>query len=300
MARILSLRRGFLTETVRVALVQISCELVIDTSSGLIDLREPKTQMSKVQDALEQIGNWGVNLVVLPEYSISCEMVPMLQGVADKFRYIVIAGSFHDEATRQNVCPICIPNAETEYCGKKALTAFEATVVTPSKEAGAHIHWEFGKRSYCIQIYLCVDYLGSMYPLALLDSKRTGVVVVPACTSALRDFYNLAGIHLRHEKGKFILIANSVATLTSRTQSGFSMPHVISSGKSAIWGSSEGIANGVPYMSFDEDSEVEGILACTLNLGNPQYTIINPTPVVYQYQSAPIFRPTKLYLSPTH
>lgn len=300
MGRMVPLPKGLLTETVRVAVVQIDCELVIDTSICSIELKHPKAQKYKIQDALEEVAKQEVDLAVLPEYSTSEEMVPLLQRAADKFGYILIGGSYHDRFRKQNVCPICIPCRETEYCGKKALAAFETILVKPSAEIGGHIHWKSGRKSYCIQVYLCLDYLTTpMYQLGLLDARRTGIVVVPACSTHLRDFYNLACIHLRHEKGKFVLIANSSRTTVAyRTHSGISKPKLISSGKSAIWGSSPGGRQGTPFLSFEKHPDVQGILACTLNLENPKCVVTKPATVYRHCNSPPMSNPSKFYLEP--
>ena len=284
---------GILSEIIKVSVVQIGYKLYVNRDSNCVELFEGKPYSMKVFDILDELGKDGVNLTVLPEYSLSKSMLVSIKKIVDKWGFLLIGGSYHDTHSKQNVCPIIIPDCNTVTFAKSCLAPFEQKYVIPADEVGISIEWQVGAASYVIQCYICLDYLSSaLYEDAMLDAE-TGIAVVVSCSNALSDFFNLANIHLRHEKGKFVVIANAArSTLRFNERE----EHLLSNGQSSVFGSFEEGRRGMPYIMFEKGLSIEGVLGCNINLGNPKYTEEKPTPVRRRFPMPPIYNGSIRYL----
>lgn len=269
---LVTLPDGLLEEEVTIVVIQINFGLELLGDPPIYRHQNIDELQEKFFFILNYLKNLGSkpNVIVFPEYSIPPKLISDLEKFAEDNSFLIIAGSHHDPKTLESRCPVIIPGMKTIFFGKKYLSEIEE-YVKPSKYAGGEIHWKFKTKEYCIQIFLCSDYLDTALTRELyVDSDRTGIIIVPMNSDSVRDFYNLANIHLTDKKGKFVILCNSCGTIIDQ--------RFTSVGQSAIFGN---YRNAEPYKphnkAFGTDEyyvsslqDLEGFFVYSLNLSKPK------------------------------
>lgn len=267
------------TDIVNIALVQINFELIFDRSRNYIALADESTHIEKVRFILLELVKkvpYKVDLVVFPEYSASPNLLPIVQKIAKQQGILVVLGSYHEHSSGENICPIILPNGLIRYSRKRYISKTERYLVMPADSGGNELVWRTANNEYCLQVFLCSDYIGTaLYPDISLDPAKVGIIVVPMCSSEWKDFYHLAAIHLRSDVGKFIALVNSCGEI-ARGQ-------LRACGRSCLWASSPNGKSYKPFIGFGQipglSVDSEGIIICTLNLADPKFSEEKPTSI---------------------
>jgi len=272
--RHIQLTPSFHGEWVRIAVVQLNFTLgegpSLDGHPAYVHKERDKYRDKLVSILNELKKLTKPNLIVFPEYSIPYEFLKGLKSFADENEILIIAGSHQvidpdHPRFNENLCPIIIPGKETIFCSKKTLSEFERDRIKASKEGGIELHFNIDEKEICFHILLCSDYLSIPINSIRIDKRRTGLIIVPMTSNNTTDFYSLANLHLRHPKGKFIVLCNSTGNIYNK---------MVAAGGSAIFGSAYGIEPGQPISSLNGG---EGVLMANLNVLNPKLSRDFPT-----------------------
>lgn len=176
---------------------------------------------------LDYLKTKGVDLIVLPEYSVPCGVLPSILSVA-KNRCLV-AGShivtsdcadscamigvqFRDNG--QAVAPIFRPDGGVTTIHKLGQSRYETSRVRGTEWTPLDLSWK--GHSYRLLVQLCVDFIDDENETIrsaraeAKNSQLTTLHVVPALTPILDDFRQKA-INLAKRKDEIVLFANSAA-----------------------------------------------------------------------------------------
>ena len=183
----------------RIGLAQIGepDDLFARGTSGLFRL--PPARVAFVQRMLERvIGNaaeHGVNLLVFPEMSIDlnvAELEAQLGELARRHDMYIVAGGYHDEITRANVCKVLGPQGLVWQQRKHIpalLTLAGETINEPIEAPAPHISVVATTRFGRIAIAICRDFLDLDLLVELRNSEPpVDVLINPAFTPVTADF----------------------------------------------------------------------------------------------------------------
>lgn len=183
----------------RVGLAQIGepDDLFTRGPSGLFRL--PPARLGFVQRTLERvIGNaaeHGVNLLVFPEMSLDlnlAELEAQLGELARRHDMYLVAGGYHDETTRANVCKVIGPQGLAWQQRKHIpalVTLAGETISEPIEASGPYISVVATTRFGRIAIATCRDFLDLDLLVELRNAEPPiDVLINPAFTPVTADF----------------------------------------------------------------------------------------------------------------
>jgi pimeloyl-ACP methyl ester carboxylesterase/predicted amidohydrolase len=183
----------------RIGLAQIGEpeDLFMRGPSGLFRL--PPTRVASVQRVVERVlGNaaaHGVNLLVFPEMSLDLNVVELeaqLTELARRHDMYIVAGGYHDEVTRANVCKVLGPTGVVWQQRKHipALISLAGETISEPIEAPApHISIVAATPFGRIAIATCRDFLDLDLLVELRNAEPPlDVLINPAFTPVTADF----------------------------------------------------------------------------------------------------------------
>ncbi len=182
---------------VGVAQVGEADDLFTRGPSGLYRL--PLVRLASVQRMLERVvgsaAEHGVNLLVFPEMSLDLNLAELEVQVAELARrhdMYIVAGGYHDEITRANVCNVLGPRGLIWQQRKHIpalLTLAGETISEPIDAPAPHISVVAATRFGRIAIATCRDFLDLDLLVELRNAEPPiDVLINPAFTPVTADF----------------------------------------------------------------------------------------------------------------
>ncbi len=168
------------------------------TPSGLLGLKENKIEIvnSTIKNMINKANSNGINILIFPEmtidfnYNIFLEEISHLAKIYDMY---IIPGSYHDQATKQNLSVVIGPEgvlweqqkhipAIIHFGGKK----FKETIDTSSLPRKTIVcNTEFGR----VAIVICRDFLDMDLRVELKNFEPpVDIIINPAFTPVTADF----------------------------------------------------------------------------------------------------------------
>jgi len=165
---------------------------------GFLSLREDKVESvrSKVKDMIENAKKNDINVLIFPEMTIDLNHGQLLEDIsnlAKAYEMYIIPGSYHDQATKQNLSVVIGPEgilweqekhipALIHFGGKK----FKETIDTSSLPRKTIVcNTEFGR----IAIVICRDFLDMDLRVELKNFEPPlDIILNPAFTLVTADF----------------------------------------------------------------------------------------------------------------
>jgi len=289
MADIISLNEGLLNEKLNIALVQLESpfykELLripnVDYNNDrFFQWADPESRKKKIVSILKNIkehapDNLFPDIIVFPEYSIPCEILPEIKTFSKDYK-IIIAGSDmvrdqNDDNFKKNVCSVIIKDMGTYFLEKNVIAEDEiGTIQNGDKEKSTFkICWEANNKTFCIQIFICLDFLKNHN---LIDTDHGGITIVPMCSPTMKEYACRHYEDIRYGDGKFLSFCNAVS-LNKYSKDPFMI------GQSAIYGESKELDQNDAIISM---GDTEGVVFARLDLNAPlaKMTKIPPTKTV--------------------
>lgn len=289
MADIISLNEGLLNEKVNIALVQLESPFYKELLSipnvdyyndRFFQWADPESQKKKIVSILKNIkehapDNLFPDIIVFPEYSIPYEILQEIQFFSKDYK-IIIAGSDmlrdrNSDNFKKNVCSVIIKDMGTYFLEKNVIAEAEiGTIEIGDKEkCTLEICWEVNDKTFCIQIFICLDFLKNH---DLIDTDHGGITIVPMCSPTMKEYACRHYEDIRYGGGKFLSFCNAVS-LNKDSKDPFMI------GQSAIYGESKELDQNDAIISMEG---TEGVIFARLDFSAPlaKMTKIPPTKTV--------------------
>ncbi len=166
--------------------------------NGLLKLRKDKVDIIsiKVIDMIKNAHNDGVNILIFPEMAVDLNYGTLLEDIsnlAKNYDMYIIPGSYHDPATKQNLCLVISPEGILWEQEKNipAMINFKGTRFKEGIEAGRFprkviiCNTEYGR----IAIAICRDFLDMDLRVELKNFEPpVDLIFNPAFTPVTEDF----------------------------------------------------------------------------------------------------------------
>jgi hypothetical protein len=286
MIDIISLNEGLLNEKVNIALVQLespfykellsipNCDYNNDRFFQWVD---PESRKKKIVSILKSIkehapDNLSPDIIVFPEYSIPHGILPEIKTFSKDYK-IIIAGSDmvrdrNSENFKKNVCPVIIKDMDTHFLEKNVIAEGEIGIIQEGakEKSTLKICWEANGKTFCIQIFICLDFLKNH---DLVDTDHGGITIVPMCSPTIKEYACRHYEDIRYGGGKFLSFCNAVS-LNKDSKNPFMV------GQSAIYGESKERDKNDAVISIED---TEGVIFARLDFSAPlaKMTKIPPT-----------------------
>jgi hypothetical protein len=169
----------------------------------------------------------GVNLVILPEYSLPIEpLLTKLQRFADHHRVVIIAGSDTFPSSRgkiYNQCPVFIPNHKNPvWVRKRDLAPAETGPVDAFENHNPVFRWKANGIHYWFSIHIGRDFK-PINMEAVQSIAAPGFFVVPMSSSDVPIMRTYADELLSSELGRAAILCNTADSYSSGNSSVMAM-----------------------------------------------------------------------------
>jgi Tfp pilus assembly protein PilF len=201
---------------------------------GLPEVRELRSRIvttfidhmsHKIKAVVDFAAGQKVEILVLPEYSVTHELLEECKSLSRQGGMVIVAGSHivtkpaiaeygrlrisyaaGESGLGRAACPVFLPNGECYFVEKLLRSKWESALV-PGKAAPPSIDFQIGNEAIHLDILICIDAIGEATPQKQRRGRGpTGLVAVPSLTPSSKLFYSRAELLLA--SGKATLFAN--------------------------------------------------------------------------------------------
>jgi hypothetical protein len=225
----------------------------------------------KLRKILKDISGIGrkVDLLILPEYSISVEMVDDLVNYSNSERVIVL-GNYYDDVSRSSTTAVILPNDEIHKTVKITRSPHDLDLLDELTEEESNIYrfiWkpfrEINEVEMFFDIFTCIDFLNLARENLIenrVSTNAPGIIFVPMCSPDIDLFKNEAQSIMR----RFPSIPTFLCNATDLKEK-----------KYAICGGTQLVAPSKKQIQVLEMGE-EGAIIAKLHIGKK---VLDPTPL---------------------
>lgn len=230
---------GLLGEKVALCLIQLQCPFpneMVTVGAGEYPTLEWRTEAlekrrSRLKNLLHNLRNINrhVEILVLPEYSVSRESAEDLKIFAAENKTITIA-NYYDVTLRRSITSVILPNGDSYDQQKIIRSRYDTNVlseIADSEKSLNRFYWSIVAngidKKVFLQIFTCKDFLS--YWAEVVDRKHGGIVLVSMCSPNIDEFVSVGRSLVSTEdiKGRdgsvVTILCNAAGILSDKTES---------------------------------------------------------------------------------